>query len=237
MNFKNKLFSALKLNVYRKRGIITMRYREIDISECKIIDIFYVDKKERLVKITEDGRKEIEDGRKEIFIPNGIKSIGCYAFAGEKIESIRIPEGVIRIEKFAFSQCFNLKRVMLPETLVYLDSYSFNCCLNLESLELPKNLKYIGDYAFFKAWQVNDWENFNLPDKVESIGVNAFALNRIKKIKIPKGLRHLGFNAFGIVTLEEVILEDSLEDFFIQMFVTEQCWYKKKVKFKVKNKD
>ena len=79
-------------------------------------------------------------------------------------------------------QRLNLKKVILPETLIYLDSYSFNCCLNLESLELPKNLKCIGDYAFFKAWQVNDWENFNLPDKVESIGVNAFALNRIKTL-------------------------------------------------------
>lgn len=68
----------------------------------------------------------------------------------EKIETLVIPEGVVLIDRFAFSGCVNLKSVTLPDTLLSIAYGAFRDCRSLSDLRLPAGLKfgYIEQGAF-----------------------------------------------------------------------------------------
>ena len=56
----------------------------------------------------------------------GVRYIGEYAFAGcQNLRFILIPETVIRIEDFAFRDCFCLKEVHLPHYMEYISPLAF----------------------------------------------------------------------------------------------------------------
>ena len=85
---------------------------------------------------------------KTIKLPNNNKFIaineslfwGCTS-----LESIEIPDSVVRIEDFAFYQCSHLKKIILPKNLVKIGNAAFNKCVSLQELQLPSSLKYCGD--------------------------------------------------------------------------------------------
>ena len=53
-----------------------------------------------------------------IEIPNGVETIGEYAFAGSGLISITLPDSVRKIENYAFLNCPNLETVILPKGVV-----------------------------------------------------------------------------------------------------------------------
>lgn len=55
-----------------------------------------------------------------------------------------VPQGVTRIERFAFYNCTNLESVTLPDGLVSIGDGAFDGCTGLEKLTLPASLKSIG---------------------------------------------------------------------------------------------
>lgn len=55
-----------------------------------------------------------------------------------------VPQGVTRIESFAFYNCTNLESVTLPDGLVSIGDGAFDGCTRLVSLTLPASLKSIG---------------------------------------------------------------------------------------------
>lgn len=83
----------------------------------------------KLIKFFPFGKK-----RKNITIPNGVVSIGDYAFYGcEKIISVVIPEGVVSIGKDAFKYCSNLTDITLPDSVKHIGDGAFDYCESLES--------------------------------------------------------------------------------------------------------
>ena len=82
-------------------------------------------------------------------IPDGVISIGDYAFRGcIHLTEINVPEGITSSGFVAFSDCSNLITISLPESLTTIDSSSFSDCTSLTSISLPENLTYIGPWAF-----------------------------------------------------------------------------------------
>ena len=55
---------------------------------------------------------------RSVTIPNGMKSIGAYAFYGTQLTSVTIPQSVTSIGSFAFAGCPNLLSASLPDTLM-----------------------------------------------------------------------------------------------------------------------
>jgi|GEM_PF-1066934 len=86
-----------------------------------------------------------------------VKYIGEYAFSGAAsgsventtITSVVAPEGLIGIDKGAFSNCMALQGVTLPESLRYLDHDVFLNCRSLKSVRVPADLEEIGDNSFY----------------------------------------------------------------------------------------
>ncbi len=82
-------------------------------------------------------------------IPNGVCSIGDYAFLYNKnLVSVSFPEGLETIGSSSFNGCKNLVKVDFPSTLVSIDYHAFNECDGLTSIVLPESVFILGDGAF-----------------------------------------------------------------------------------------
>ena len=108
-----------------------------------------------------DGRALLVDGGKTLLayaigntatsytIPEGVTSIGDYAFSGcSSLTSITILEGVTSIGDYAFSGCSSLTSITIPERVTSIGSDAFSNCSSLTSITIPEGVKSIGYGAF-----------------------------------------------------------------------------------------
>ncbi|MGN0623108.1 MAG: leucine-rich repeat domain-containing protein, partial [Oscillospiraceae bacterium] len=169
----------------------------------------------------------------ELYIPNGIKSIGKSTFANcDSIKSVTIPGSVESIGEYAFESCDALETVTISEGVTELGNYAFNWCKKLSSVTLPDSLRRIkGAKAFYNTDIVN---NQTTPVKyvekwavqcdsgLTSASVNGavgiadslFSPSKktLKKVIIFEGVKYIGYFAFsGCEVLTDVTLPDGLE--------------------------
>ena len=82
-----------------------------------------------------DRSPELVIGCKNTTIPNGVLSIGSYAFRGCKgLQEIEIPSSVTTIYRSAFYGCISLKSVVLGENITSIEDLAFYNCYNLEKV-------------------------------------------------------------------------------------------------------
>lgn len=82
-------------------------------------------------------------------IPNTVKSIGDYAFAGcSGLTSIVVPDSIAQIGEGAFKNCSSLARVEVKGAVESLGKHVFEGCTSLEYLSLPESLSSIYVNAF-----------------------------------------------------------------------------------------
>ena len=155
---------------------------------------------------------------RSITIPDGVTSIGAYAFAGckglshlvlptgicyiesgtfkkcEGLSKIDIPEGVISIGASAFEGCFAVC-INLPDSVTCLGNSAFADCLVLENIRIPHGITKIPDFAFSACASL---VNILIPDGVTSVGDYAFdGCLKLEKITIPESVTYIGMSAFA----------------------------------------
>lgn len=89
----------------------------------------------------------------ELVLPGEIQGkpvsvIGSSAFENTDIRRVTIPEGVVKIEPWAFLDCENLEEIRLPDSLKTIEMCAFLGCRQLKQLQLPEGLTTIGENAF-----------------------------------------------------------------------------------------
>lgn len=85
----------------------------------------------------------------EYVVPNGVKTIGEYAFADcESLKSTSLPDGLESIGFHAFAGCGSLESITFPEGLKTIEVNAFGDCESLKSTTLPEGLEYLGNSAF-----------------------------------------------------------------------------------------
>lgn len=107
-----------------------------------------------------------------IEIPEGVVTVGEYAFNGDPITSLGIPKTLRRIQSHAFAYH------------------------RLSELEIPGTVKEIGSSAFSANPKFRYLEKLVLNEGTELIGAGAFKDNLISKVKLPSSLRRLDKTAF-----------------------------------------
>ncbi|MGN9141737.1 leucine-rich repeat protein [Lachnospiraceae bacterium HCP1S3_B10] len=120
-----------------------------DKSEEKYYDGFYYD-------INEDGESVSIIGcdlSGDIVIPEEIDGmkvtrIGDFAFKGNSLTSISLPDNLVSIGDWAFWVCRSLTSVKLPDSLTSIGEYAFMDCRGLLNIYIPANVTEIGDYSF-----------------------------------------------------------------------------------------
>ncbi len=85
----------------------------------------------------------------DITIPNGITKINNYAFSYRySLTNIELPSSVTSIGSFAFYDCGSLTSIELPSSVTSIGYEAFHGCDSLTSIEIPSNVTSIGVYAF-----------------------------------------------------------------------------------------
>ena len=125
---------------------------------------------------------------KEIVIKDGTKTIGKEAFTpfsghemsvgGGSLEKVTLPEGLEKIERYAFLNCGNLKSVNIPSTLKTIEYNVFEHC-PLTEITLGEGLTFMPDIFsdaniknVYVPASVEKWEATSFSDDLESIEVS-----------------------------------------------------------------
>ena len=84
----------------------------------------------------------------EITIPEGVTSIGDYAFSRSSIHTFHFPSSLKSINYCCFINCDELIEISLPDGLKTIGSNLFQDCDNLKSVKFPTSLQNIGGGIF-----------------------------------------------------------------------------------------
>lgn len=100
----------------------------------------------------------------------GVIGISQYSRRDE-LTRIRIPEGVRRLDDYAFYGCDNLEAVELPDTLTEIGEAAFAQCGRLAELRMPAGVRVIGRNAFADCGSLRSVE---LPETYAGIAPGLF---------------------------------------------------------------
>ena len=152
-----------------------------------------------------------------IIIPDGVTSIGDYAFSGCYIlASVSIPNSVTSIGVSAFQICYTLASVTIPDSVISIGMLAFKGCSKLTSITIPESVTHIGtslfdgctklDTLYFNAiacetvvskLQCVNIKVLYIGDKVTKIPRNLFwGCNKLTSATIPESVTHIGATIF-----------------------------------------
>ena len=132
----------------------------------------------------------------EIVMPNSVISIGSYAFSNcSALTDISFSENLNTISSSAFSSCSSIEKISLPKTVTSLGSYTFSNCTSLKYIDIPKSITAISDYTFNNCSAI---ENISIPNTVVTIGSSAFlGCSKLNGVTLPEALTSIGSSAFS----------------------------------------
>ena len=132
-----------------------------------------------------------------ITIPNGVTTIGKYAFhARAFLDDVDIPRSVLSIGECAFVHCTNLTSIKVEKSNSVYDSRD-NCNAIIETVS---NTLVVG------------CKNTVIPNTITSIGDNAFMGSRLNSMNIPNNIVSIGERAFyGCKMLTSVFIPRSVK--------------------------
>lgn len=125
-------------------------------------------------------------GLTEVTIAKGIETIGMDAFWNNQIEKLSLPDGLRRINRYAFHNCCNIETLVIPNTVELIDTGAFTYC-GIKHLTLPNTINVITNMSFCG----NKLQEISIPNTVTSIEDDAFKGNKIEKIDIPASVEKI----------------------------------------------
>ena len=146
--------------------------------------------------------KRCESAASEVIVPsqvNGaaVTGIGALAFnANAHIESVVLPEGIIKIGKMAFFGCDELTEISIPGSVTEIGESAFRNCFGLRELRFAdnSNLRLIAESAFLACRSLT---SLTLPDNLVFVEEDAFALcTGLESVTLGKELEVVASHAF-----------------------------------------
>ena len=137
------------------------------------------DSRENCNAVIETATNTLIAGCQNTIIPNGVTSIGDYAFnCCSSLTSITIPNSVTSIGSSAFRACSALTSITIPNSVTSIGGSAFFGCSSLTSITIPNSVTSIGDRTFYDCSSLT---SITIPNSVTSIGDDAFANTGILK--------------------------------------------------------
>ncbi len=119
--------------------------------------------------------------------------IGDYAFGGNnKLTSVKLPNGLEKIDSYAFYECSSLSAVNIPSTVTEIGSLAFGKCTALKSVTISASVK-----AFESAFYASGLESVVFANGVKVIDTKSFdECRKLKSVTIPSGVEEIKLGAF-----------------------------------------
>lgn len=124
---------------------------------------------------------------KDLTIPEGVTSIGNYAFVGfSGLTSVLFPSDITTIGESAFKDCSSITSIILPEKLQFIKGNAFSGCYSLKKLVIPSSVEFIyqESFAYCSALESIDVQATTPPFLYE----NSFSDYSVP-VKVPKGCK------------------------------------------------
>ena len=147
---------------------------------------------------------------KSFIIPNGVMSIEKYAFSDcSSLISISVPKSVTSIGDGAFDGCSSLSSIAISDSITSISAWTFDGCKSLRSLVIPDSVTSIGNEAFRGCSSLC---SLVIPDSVTSIGDGAFdGCSSLRSLVIPDCVTSIRDGAFdGCKSLRSLVIPDSV---------------------------
>lgn len=135
----------------------------------------------------------------DVVIPQGVTKIDNWAFnPANNLTSIIIPDSVTSIGAFSFYECNNLTSLTIPSSVKEIGQYGFGGCNKISSLVIPDGIKIIRESSFQNCFNIT---NLVIPDSVTEIQAWAFdGCNKLTSLTIPGSVKKIGECAFASCT-------------------------------------
>lgn len=105
-----------------------------------------------------------------IVLPSSITILPMKAFFESKVKHIEIKGDIKVIEPRTFSHCVKLESIVLPNGLVKIKDHAFYHCESLTTINLSDTIESIDDFAFAYCYKL---ESFYIPASLKNLGYGA----------------------------------------------------------------
>lgn len=137
-----------------------------------------------------------------------------------KTGEVRIPDGVVRIRKHAFSHT-KIKKVIFPDTLQMIGDEAFYGCAELKEIDFGHGITRIGENGNQSMFSGCAFKKITFPPQIKEIGMRAFSLcYELEEVIFNEGLEVIQKEAFqNCPNLLEINLPASIKKVGTDAFV------------------
>ena len=187
-------------------GTYTVSRENAEIVNGRLVLPDTYDGKE-VTKTVSSADDKSKNGITSVRFPKSLIEIGEKTFFKSSLVNIIIPEGVKTIGDYAFAGNYTLKKVVFPNTLTTIGDWAFDSC-GIEELFIPKNVMVLGEYAFSMGELKK--VTFEEGSKVKELPRDVFSMSFLSEINIPDGVEKIGRAAFMCCNFTEITIPDSV---------------------------
>lgn len=133
-----------------------------------------------------------------------IRGVGAYAFTGQPVTAITVQAPLAEVSDYAFYGLKELTSIKLPNTVTRVGKYAFANCASLLEFFIGEGSKLTeyDDRAFYGCTSLI---GLDMPDTMERIGSYVFYHTAISALDLPAGIRELGSYAFSNMSALETV--------------------------------
>ena len=100
----------------------------------------------------------------DFVLPSSVTSIGENAFANTGIKNLNLSNlSLTELSSGIVKDCANLESIVLPESIIKICSEAFKNCTSIKSINLPLKVETIGESVFMNC---DNLEHINIPESV-----------------------------------------------------------------------
>lgn len=153
----------------------------------------------------------------DVILPNGVKDVGDYAFAGCAATRIVVPATVLSVGVGAFMNCAALEQVVLWNGILRIGSNAFLGCSAVEQISIPDSATHLGSGVFRKC---SNLQKVVVGSRITDIPDYAFQeCTSLSSVTIRGDVTRIGTGTFNKCTsLQTIALPDSLMDIDAEAF-------------------